>query len=465
MSRSAQRIQELPRNGFLAGFRRLLSNFFLASGLSGTSVRMQSHQVPGMSTNPPRRRTLFSVPRDFVHRRRFRRRLTNLILIPLLSLLAAYVITRPTGGSGFTLPKPAQQASLSTRLDHGSELLTVATVSANSSSAGVLANPNATHPAASPVDPILGGAYMLDKGPHAVAEIPDATIHDAKHNKDLHLRIFYPHEPGPYPVIIFSAGEDASLSCCDALTRHWASYGYVTLQPTDGDSAQPRHAGAGEKSSALKAMREALGEPAVWQNGPLDISFVLDSLSALQNRIPALGGKIDAEHIGVGGHSMGAFTAEALAGALVDLPGRPAVSFLDRRVKAVLLLSPLGPGEFGLNSHSWEHVSLPFLSMTGSRDMGIERQSPEWREIPFERSLPGDKYQIFIQGADDTSFLASEIPLHGRAADGESILGYTNSASLSFWDAYLKADLKARMYLQSSALPDFSHGVVKLTRR
>lgn len=162
---------------------------------------------------------------------------------------------------------------------------------------------------------------------------------------------------------------------------------------------------------------------------------------------------------------MGAFTAEVVAGALVDLPGQPGVSFADPRVKAVLLISPPGPGEFDLTSHSWNHVSPPFLSITGSRDLGVEKQSPEWRQIPFERSRPGDKYQVFIQGADHLSYIAAKTLLRGRATRGESIFGYTSSASLAFWDAYLKADPMAKMYLQSGALPDFSHDAVKLTRR
>ena len=41
-----------------------------------------------------------------------------------------------------------------------------------------------------------------------------------------------------------------------------------------------------------------------------------------RNVSPALSDKIDATRIGVAGHSMGSYTAEAVGGALVDLPGR-----------------------------------------------------------------------------------------------------------------------------------------------
>ena len=63
------------------------------------------------------------------------------------------------------------------------------------------------------------------------------------------------------------------------------------------------------------------------------------------------------------------------------------------------------------------------------------------------------------------SFICAKTSLPGRAAQGDSILGYTNAASLAFWDAYLKAEPAARNYLQSDALPDFSHASVKIFRR
>lgn len=63
------------------------------------------------------------------------------------------------------------------------------------------------------------------------------------------------------------------------------------------------------------------------------------------------------------------------------------------------------------------------------------------------------------------SFITARTFLPTRSARGEAILGYTNAASLAFWDAYLKADPAARNYLHSDALQDFSRGAVKVFRR
>jgi predicted dienelactone hydrolase len=409
-----------------------------------------------MSASAHHRRTFLALPRDFILRRRLRRRISNAILIPLLSGVAAYFITRQNGGTGFAAPKTAQLASLARSANPAS------LVSGNSSTH--TDGPAASSRASAQSSPMISGAYRLADGPHTVTEVPDMVLHDGKRDKVLHLRIFYPQEPGPYPIIVFSHGAGGSESCCEALTRHWATYGYVTLQPTHEDSTVERRNAGEEDINFLKAVREALKKPALWQSRPQDISFLLDSLPRLEKRVPALFGKMDAEHIGVGGHSMGAFTADAIAGALVDLPGHPATNFGDARVKAVLLLSPQGPGEFGLTDHSWDRLTLPLLSMTGSLDLGAGNQGPDWKKIPFERSQPGGKYHVFIQGANHMSFITRKTS-RGRAPEGDSILGYTNCASLAFWDAYLKADPAAKVYLQSDALPEFSHSTVKLSRR
>lgn len=395
-----------------------------------------------MSFSSSLRRLLPQLPRDYVRRRRAVRRLTNVFLIALVSVGTAYFITSPTGGRGFAPPKSALQSF---------------------PSSAPARNP-LTSPTAAPSSSASDG-YHLAPGPHAVSEVSDLVLHDAKRSKDLHVRIFYPDDAGPYPVIVFSHGAGGSQDCCEALTRHWATYGYVTIQPTHDDSALQRRNSGEENIRFTQAVRDALNKPALWESRPQDISFVLDSLSVLEHRVPGLVGNMDKDRIGVGGHSMGSYTAEAIAGALIDLPGHPGSNFADPRVKAVLALSPQGPGQFGLNDHSFDHISLPYLGTTGSLDSLGPKASPAWHKIPFERSQPGDKYHVFIEGANHSSFITARSLLPNHAAQGEAILGYTNSAALAFWDAYLKSDARAKQFLQSDALEISSHSAVKLSRR
>ena len=375
--------------------------------------------------------------------------ITNSLAIVVLSVVAAYVITRQSGGPGFT----ARSANMKAMTAAAASPPLVSTV------------PNASVPEAPAPNFSDANGYELETGPNTVTEASDVVLFDAKRNKELHVRVFYPNEPGKYPVIVFSHGAGGSQNCCDGLTRHWASYGYVTIQPTHDDSAVQRRNTGEENIQFLKAVRDALKKPALWESRPMDIAAVLDDLPALEGRLPALAGKMDVAHIGVGGHSMGSYTAEAIAGALVDLPSRPGKSFADSRVKAVLCLSPQGPGQFGLNDHSFDGVNLPYMGMTGSLDSLGPVASPEWHKIPFERSQAGNKFHIFMEGANHMSFITPKTMLRGRAENGEAIFDYTNSGALAFWDAYLKKDERAKKYLASDALEKTSRGAVKISRR
>ncbi|MDQ1410395.1 MAG: hypothetical protein QOJ41_2130 [Acidobacteriaceae bacterium] len=382
---------------------------------------------------------------DLLRGRRRKTLIVNVVIISVLSVVVALVITWQSGGAGFSAPNSAGQSTIST--------------------APIPSAKESSPPALPSLSDEAQDGYKLETGPLAVNEVSGLLLHDEKRNKDLRVRIFYPVIAGKYPVIIFSHGAGGSDTCCESLTRHWATYGYITLQPIHEDSVVQQRSGGDQHARLPQAVREALKNPALWESRPRDISFLLDSLAGLQKRAAGLNGKIDTGRIGVAGHSMGAYTAEASAGALVDLPGHPGQNFADPRAKAILCLSPQGPGQFGLTAHSFSNISLPFMGITGSLDNLGPLANAAWHKIPFERSQPGDKYEVFIQGASHMSFITAETVNSARSSQAAAILGYTNSASLAFWDAYLKDDPAAKAFLQSDALERSSHGAAKLSRR
>ena len=195
--------------------------------------------------------------------------------------------------------------------------------------------------------------------------------------------------------------------------------------------------------------------PTCGRAGPGTFSFVIDSLSDIEKRVPELKGKLDRSRIGVGGHSYGAYTAQAIGGAGITMPGESKPrSFADPRVKAVVIMSPQGEGEMGLTSTSWQTMCLPTLLMYGSRDFGTQRRTPTWRSQPFYSSPPGDKYDVELDGATHFTFVG---PF--RKGGRETMLfKCAKLETVAFWDAYLKGDPSAKDYLHSDALARFSNG-------
>jgi predicted dienelactone hydrolase len=221
-----------------------------------------------------------------------------------------------------------------------------------------------------------------------------------------------------------------------------------------------------------------------WRDRVRDVTLIIDSLDDLERHYPELQGKIDHKKIGVGGHSYGAFTSMLVAGAKTF--GTPQMSGLDPRVRAIVAMSPQGiGGPQNLTAESWRDVKIPAMYMTGSRDLGGPAENPDWRRAAFENSPGGDKYFVLIGGARHMSFAGSltqladmpptsrdfpDYPVGQRPPDpydrnmtttgqdnGErGISGsdrYTfnviRMTALTFWDAYLKDEQKAKDALKS----------------
>lgn len=296
-------------------------------------------------------------------------------------------------------------------------------------------------------------AQEIKRRPLEIASVPELTLRDAARNKDLHVRINYPREGGPYPIVVFSHGAWGSKDGHTMLTELWASHGYVTIQPDHADSRS-----LGVRVGDQSVFRE-------WRTRPADVSFILDSLAGIETNVPALRGKMDAQRIGVSGHSYGANTAQLVGGAKAFIAGRE-VSFADPRVTAVALLSGQGPGEM-LTEKSWEHFTKPLLVMTGSRDGPTRTGQPAvWRKKPYELSPSGDKYLMWVEGMDhgfgSISGLKDGLV---KFQSNEDHIRYTKMVTLAFWDAFLKGDPDAKVYLASDALSVFSEGSVTVEHK
>ena len=332
------------------------------------------------------------------------------------------------------------------------------------------AQSNKPAPAVSVPGEQMKGAYKLFSGPYDVVESA-ASITDTERKKELPVKLYYPQsdEKAPFPIVIFSHGFLASRDNYNELGKYWASHGYVCIYPSHADSLSLK------KDGGIANVLEHLDpykDPKALEDRFRDISFIIDSLDELKTKAPALRNKMDVTRVGVGGHSLGAYTAQALGGATLNLSGIDKHNFADRRVRAIVLMSAQGAGEGGLAQTSWQNFKLPMLNISGSLDKGLKGQDVSWRKEPYAQSSPGDKYQLFMDGAHHG---LGGIAASGAASAGpgarllEALLGPDNAtqrdwvktSSLAFWDAYLKDDTTAKAYLKSDELQKLGNG--KLT--
>jgi predicted dienelactone hydrolase len=277
-------------------------------------------------------------------------------------------------------------------------------------------------------------AAMLASRPLHAARNADLSLHDSARNRDLPVKVYYPqHAAGACPVIVFSHGYGGTRDGYSYLGNGWADAGYIVVLPThEGSDRDALHtdrmSGAGDVQKAFNSQQERTA----------DVRFIISSFDLIEQQVPALRGKMDRTRIGVGGHSMGAGTALLVAGATAGLSNAKPQSFRDERVKAVVAMSPQGAGEEGFGNSSWDRIDIPAMTMSGTRDSGVNGEAPTWRLQPYQHMPPGDKYQVTVDGAEHLSF-----------AVGFRFHPCIVRESTAFWDAYLKGDAEAKNRVRS----------------
>lgn len=300
--------------------------------------------------------------------------------------------------------------------------------------------------------------YTAAPGPYEVATV-EYTWRDNPRNRDVPVKLYYPGRSGvspdpagarpvtpagPFPVIIFSHGLGGTREGYAYLGRHWASWGYV--------SVQVQHIGSDDsvwrgKADPLQAMKDSLQDPRNTLNRPRDIRFVLDQLPLLNQNDPALAGRLDLERIGMAGHSFGAWTTLALAGELFLGPRGRDFSFGDPRIKAAIAMSAPPTKNPATAAQAYGAITIPVLHMTGTEDYSIVTDTkPEQRRVGFDHMTGAETYLVIFNGGDHMVFSGRGNTLPGRDLDAK-FQPLILMSTTAFWDAYLQGDLAARAYL------------------
>lgn len=297
-----------------------------------------------------------------------------------------------------------------------------------------------------------------------------------------------PQEKTPmrYPVVVFSHGLGGSRDTYEYIGRHLASHGYLVIHPQHAGSDTPairelvrdgdKEGGVGSRlrrenrraGRVARLVNEGTSDPANLVNRPLDIRFVIDQAA----KHPKLGAAADMTQIAVAGHSFGSYTTMAVAGMRVNLPaehGGPVRSFRDERVKAIIAMSPQGPGVMGVEEDGWSKIDLPALLITGSKDMGQGDRAVSWRLTPFEKLRHPGTQLLYIDGATHSTFSGAINPFNASRSTPRDVLerhvGYVKQTCAAFLDHHLRGDATARQWLAERAIEKLSDGECQLRRK
>jgi len=181
-----------------------------------------------------------------------------------------------------------------------------------------------------------------------------------------------------YPLILLSHGTPAHGIYDVGHAHSLSSHGYIVAVMTYGDLR-------------IENFRESSGRTAMAFLRPLLTSSVLDSILESDT----FGPHIDADNIGISGHSVGGFTALAIAGGHFMGDAR---TVHDERIKAGVLAAPMvghsKDGEdvfvFGPDNGELSRVTAPMLCVYGSKD----EATPASYILPAIKKLSGPTYVV-----------------------------------------------------------------------
>jgi predicted dienelactone hydrolase len=339
------------------------------------------------------------------------------------------------------------------------------------------------NPFQSKFDPSKPGPYWVWK--------QTMMLQDYKRDRSIPADLYWTRRQTEGPLVVISHGFGADRRFLSYLANHLASYGLTVValeHPGSnvawltGDNLQPPGMNPG---SILPASE--------FVDRPKDVSFLLDRLSQLNRFSKDLDGKFNTDKVVVIGHSLGGYTALALAGTplsldhlrkfcndpkpvmfspadliqcnAADLPSAP-TDLGDARVARVVLLNPVIGHLF--DQKSLAGVNIPTLMLAATDDSITPAVSQQF--LPFTQ-LHTSKYLLTAIGATHLSVgdpanlnraLTQSIFVRERHEDTESLRQLLQGVTLSFVQQLSPDAAQYRSFLSPAYAQSFSTNSLKL---
>lgn len=308
-----------------------------------------------------------------------------------------------------------------------------------------------------------GSGDNLTPGPYPVAHNSELVLQDPVQDRDVMLQVSWPATgEGPFPLVVFSHGAFCYPQQYRRITDFWVSHGYVVVLPNHFDSPNRGKLKPAEIAKMLDGRVR-------------DMSFVLDSVGEIEQAIPELQGRIDADRAAAAGHSFGGMIAMVKTGLhMQTADGTRLPEWADQRFTAAVVMSGVGfvPGNPRtpqinfMTDDAFAGLTGPLIANGGTLDegnVGTGVTYPwEWRMSPYTLAPAGDKYSLVLQDADH--YLGGLICRENRGGeDDPEAVRVIRATQKAFLDAYLKDDRAAESWLRSTDLESLSAGRAELS--
>ncbi len=293
----------------------------------------------------------------------------------------------------------------------------------------------------------IRAAYKTEAGPYAVTDVHRTSMRIDELDKDLQMRVAFPKQAGSYPLIVLSHGNGCYQDLYTSFADHWASWGYVVVQPVHMDS---RETGFSMKGVNMTIMNEVI------TSRRADVRFILDSLDQLESQVPGLTGKIDRDRLVMAGHSMGGGTAMALTGVTMVNPRDGSVISSDEdRFDALLLITEPSNNRL-MPNEPWQMAKVPTFIATGSEDYSLAggrggKKSKSAYQLQEGAELPDQPhYYLYIDAMDH--FLGGLMCREAPGPEDHDAQKIINGASTAFLDAVTADDAAAAVFITSNEI-------------
>ncbi len=281
-------------------------------------------------------------------------------------------------------------------------------------------------------------AKEIDQGSvaHTVITVETST------GRTVPVRAIYPtdSEPDPVGVILFSHGAFSDYDMYDRVTDAWAESGFLILAIRHIDSPK-------------NPLNKSYTQDQQWKLRLEDMRTITYKLENIIAKISKLTRKVNTEQLVMSGHSYGAITAMAVAGAVTtDMNTKNKIRVANPGVKAVIAMSPPGLIPGYIEKNSFDQMTTPLLLQTGTADI-LENFIPEWEmhKAAYELSPAGEKW--LTVGTDVDHYfggLTGRFNLENAKPATEALASFVSLSNL-FLSAYAKDDDKAAFLLKRKA--------------